>query len=73
MSTDHSAAIAKSGMLPDVPAKFEAPVAAHVVDRQRLHERLTAGLEGPVTLITATAGWGKTLLAGSWVAAGAGG
>jgi LuxR family maltose regulon positive regulatory protein len=48
-------------------------VATHVVERPRLHDRLTAGLESPVTLLAAPAGWGKTLLAGSWIAAGAGG
>ena len=55
------------------PAKFAVPVATQVVERARLHERLTAGLAGGTTLIAATAGWGKTMLAGSWVAAGAGG
>ncbi|MGD9528113.1 MAG: LuxR C-terminal-related transcriptional regulator [Pseudonocardia sp.] len=49
------------------------PIATQVVERARLHERLTAGLDAGTTLIAATAGWGKTMLAGSWVAAGAGG
>ena len=57
----------------DRPAKFAVPVAAQVVERARLHERLTAGLAAGTTLIAATAGWGKTMLAGSWVAAGASG
>jgi LuxR family maltose regulon positive regulatory protein len=70
--TDHPGQMS-AGSLLDAPAKFAAPVATHVVARQRLHERLTEGLECPITLIAATAGWGKTLLAGSWVAAGAGG
>src|SRR3954471_22845037 len=54
------------------PAKFAVPVATQVVPRPRLHARLTAATTGPVRLITAAAGWGKTLLAASWVAAGAG-
>ena len=45
----------------------------HTVPRPRLHALLTAGLSGPVTLVAAAAGWGKTLLATSWTAAGAGG
>jgi LuxR family maltose regulon positive regulatory protein len=55
------------------PAKFAAPVATHVIVRPRLLSRLDAGLDCPVTLVAATAGWGKTLLVGSWVAGGAGG
>ena len=73
MSADHPAGVNGAGPRPETPAKFEAPVATHVVPRQRLHDRLTAGLDGAVTLLAATAGWGKTMFAGSWVAAGAGG
>ncbi len=58
---------------PDVPAKFAVPVATHVVPRPRLHARLDAGVSGGVTLVAAGPGWGKSLLVGSWVAAGAGG
>jgi LuxR family maltose regulon positive regulatory protein len=57
----------------DVPAKLAVPVVAHVIARPRLDEMLTAGLECPVTLLAATAGWGKTTLTASWIAAGAGG
>ena len=53
--------------------KFAAPVVVDVIDRPRLHARLTAGAEHPVTVIAAAAGWGKTLLAASWVGTGAGG
>ncbi|HWM05561.1 MAG TPA: LuxR C-terminal-related transcriptional regulator [Actinophytocola sp.] len=53
--------------------KFAVPLATHVVPRPRLHARLTAGLECSCTLIAAPAGWGKTLLAGSWLADGAAG
>lgn len=53
---------------PDV--KFAVPLATHLVSRPRLHARLTAGLQSSCTLIAAPAGWGKTLLAGSWLAEG---
>ena len=50
--------------------KFAVPLATHLVPRPRLHARLTAGLQSCCTLIAAPAGWGKTLLAGSWLAEG---
>ena len=46
------------------------PLATHLVSRPRLHARLTAGLQSCCMLIAAPAGWGKTLLAGSWLAEG---
>jgi LuxR family transcriptional regulator, maltose regulon positive regulatory protein len=55
------------------PARFDAPIATHVVDRPRLCTRLTEGLDAGTVLVAATAGWGKTLLAASWVGAAAGG
>jgi LuxR family transcriptional regulator, maltose regulon positive regulatory protein len=58
---------------PDVPAKFAVPVATHVVPRPRLHARLDAGIADGVVLVAAGPGWGKSLLVGSWAAAGAGG
>jgi LuxR family maltose regulon positive regulatory protein len=58
---------------PARPAKFATPVVNHVVARPRLYALLTAGLRCPVTMVAATAGWGKTLLAASWIAAGAAG
>jgi len=50
--------------------KFAVPLATHLVSRPRLHARLTAGLQSSCTLIAAPAGWGKTLLVGSWLAKG---
>lgn len=67
------AAGSPAGTRSDVPAKFAVPVATHVVARPRLHAALSAGLASPVTLLAATAGWGKTLLVGSWIAGGADG
>ena len=54
-------------------AKYAIPLATHVVPRPRLYERLTAGLEAPVTLLAAQAGWGKTLLTSSWLGVGGAG
>ena len=54
-------------------AKFAVPLATHLVPRPRLHARLTAGLQSSCTLIAAPAGWGKTLLAASWLAEGGAG
>ena len=54
----------------DSDVKFAVPLATHLVSRPRLHARLTAGLQSCCTLIAAPAGWGKTLLAGSWLAEG---
>ena len=54
----------------DWDVKFAVPLATHLVSRPRLHARLTAGLQSCCTLIAAPAGWGKTLLAGSWLAEG---
>src|SRR6185312_13392013 len=48
-------------------AEYPVPMAGHVIDRRRLHDRLTAMADVPVTLISAPAGSGKTLLAASWV------
>ncbi|GLZ47562.1 LuxR family transcriptional regulator [Actinomycetospora sp. NBRC 106375] len=51
-----------------------APVATHVVGRPRLQALLDrATAEAAVTLVVGPAGWGKTLLVGSWLATGAGG
>jgi hypothetical protein len=64
---------AATAVAADWDGKFAAPVAAHLVSRPRLHARLTAGLQFSCTLIAAPAGWGKTLLAGSWLAEGGAG
>ena len=53
-----------------VDAKFAVPIVTHLVPRPRLHARMTGGLEHSCTLIGAPAGWGKTLLAGSWLVEG---
>ena len=58
---------------PDTPAKFAIPVATHVVERPRLLARVAAGVSDGVTVIAAAAGWGKSLLVGSWAAGGADG
>ena len=50
-------------------AKFAVPRALHVVARTRLYDRLDAGAESPASLVSASAGWGKTLLVSSWLGA----
>jgi LuxR family transcriptional regulator, maltose regulon positive regulatory protein len=57
----------------DWDGKFAVPLATHLVSRPRLHARLTAGLQSSCTLVAAPAGWGKTLLVGSWLAEGGAG
>ncbi|MDD7942484.1 LuxR C-terminal-related transcriptional regulator [Actinomycetospora lutea] len=47
---------------------FAAPVATHVVERPRLHAALQTLSARPATLVCGPAGWGKTLLVGSWLA-----
>ncbi|MDD7921566.1 helix-turn-helix transcriptional regulator [Actinomycetospora callitridis] len=49
--------------------KYAVPVALHVVDRPRLYDLLDIAGESPVTLLSASAGWGKTVLVGSWLTA----
>ena len=57
----------------DVPllvTKLRVPPAPEwLLARPRLLERLTEGTEGPLTLVAAPAGAGKTMLLGSWVRA----
>lgn len=47
-----------------------AVVKPPVLERPRLLDRLSEGVRGPLTLISAPAGSGKTVLASSWVSAG---
>jgi len=54
--------------LPLLAAKLQPPrLRTGLVPRGRLLERLDAGHEGALTLITAPAGFGKTTLANQWV------
>ncbi len=55
-----------------VAAKLSRPrVPLGFVPRQRLIDMLDIGSGRPVTLVSAGAGWGKTLLVASWAATGA--
>ena len=48
--------------------KLQRPrVTAHLVTRPRLVERLSRGLAGPLTLVCASAGYGKTTLVSAWI------
>src|SRR4051794_4218744 len=49
--------------------KFSPPVVTNVVARSRLQPPGTERVAAPVTLVAATAGWGKTIFAASWLAA----
>src|SRR4051794_25309654 len=51
------------------PGKFSPPVVANVVRRARLHPPASGQAAAPVTIVAATAGWGKTIFAASWLAA----
>ena len=51
--------------------KFSPPVVTNVVHRLRLDPLVTARSAAPATVVAATAGWGKTIFAASWLAAGA--
>jgi len=58
---------------PIMGAKFRiAAIKSPVLTRWRLLDRLSDGTQGPLTLISAPAGSGKTMLASSWTSAGAG-
>ncbi len=48
-------------------AEYPVPMAGHVVERRRLHDRLSALADVPVTVVAAPPGSGKTLLVASWV------
>ncbi len=53
--------------LPVLETKFYVPPArANIVRRPHLLERLNEGLRGPLTLIAAPAGYGKTTLMAEW-------
>ncbi len=45
---------------------FVPPLRPNLVRRPRLLEKLSAGMEGALTLISAPAGYGKTTLIGEW-------
>ena len=48
--------------------KLQRPrVPRHFVPRPRLSERLDQGAQGPLTLVCAAAGYGKTTLVSSWI------
>jgi LuxR family transcriptional regulator, maltose regulon positive regulatory protein len=48
---------------------FAPPPSLQSVERQRLTQRLDAGLQGKLTLVCAPAGFGKSTLLGAWVQA----
>jgi LuxR family maltose regulon positive regulatory protein len=55
-------------MYPLINTKFGIPSTRPVlVPRQRIIERLNAGMHAKITLISALAGFGKTTLAAAWL------
>src|SRR5438132_8825061 len=70
----HSVQTAVSGMRSDaltllLATKLHRPLPrAHLVRRPQLAERLTQGVMGPLTLVSAPAGFGKTTLLAQWLA-----
>ncbi|BEL06656.1 LuxR C-terminal-related transcriptional regulator [Actinoplanes sichuanensis] len=57
--------------MPFVPVKIAQPrVARAGVDRRRLFDLLDAAMDTPVTVVSAGAGWGKTMLVSAWARAG---
>ncbi|RKR87520.1 LuxR family maltose regulon positive regulatory protein [Micromonospora pisi] len=57
----------RGGAPPLLEAKLAvAPLPGAVVARPRLHTLLENGSAGPVTVVSAPAGWGKTTLLSSW-------
>jgi LuxR family maltose regulon positive regulatory protein len=58
---------APSGLVRYVDAKMSRPRMGRAeVRRQRLIDQLNAGMQNPVTLVCAGAGWGKTVLVSAW-------
>ncbi|GIE36195.1 LuxR family transcriptional regulator [Actinoplanes italicus] len=56
--------------MPLISVKVAQPrIARAGVDRQRLFELLDSAMDTPVTLISAGAGWGKTMLVSAWARA----
>ncbi|WP_432834912.1 LuxR C-terminal-related transcriptional regulator [Dactylosporangium sp. CA-092794] len=53
-----------------IPDRAMPPLPGVHLERTRLLDHLDAAVEHPVTLICAPTGWGKTVLAGSWIRAG---
>ncbi|WP_239075669.1 LuxR C-terminal-related transcriptional regulator [Planosporangium flavigriseum] len=57
--------------MPLLTSKLTVPVLPNgLVTRPRLVEMLDAGIRGPLTVLSAPAGWGKTALLNAWVRAG---
>ncbi|HEX6540932.1 MAG TPA: hypothetical protein VF040_04195, partial [Ktedonobacterales bacterium] len=68
----HEAGAQSSGSPPAMPLLatklFIPPIRPNLVPRPRLLSQLEVGLRGPLTVIVAPAGWGKTSLLSAWCA-----
>jgi LuxR family maltose regulon positive regulatory protein len=57
----------RAALLPLIPVKMARPrVARAGVDRPRLFGLLDGAMSTPITLVSAGAGWGKTMLVSAW-------
>lgn len=66
--SSRSLAVPSDGSAPLLATKLYLPrPRTHIVARPRLLARLEAGLRGPLTLIAAPAGFGKTTLLADWL------
>ena len=71
-TTRSEPAVRRRPVVPFPAAKLVPPAApARLVQRPRLHELIERGTEGLVTLVSAHAGTGKTVLLSSWAGAAA--
>ena len=72
MNEDNGSATDKGGLIPLLATKLRQPrVRASIVARKRLTERLDAGLNRALTLVSAPVGFGKTTLLSEWLAGAA--
>ena len=65
---DETVATRRQGGIPIIRTKLHRPpVNDRLVGRGRLHERLDLGLQMPLTVVSAPAGYGKSMLVSHWV------
>ena len=57
----------RQGELPIIRTRLHRPpVTGRLVCRERLHERMDLGLQMPLTVVSAPAGYGKSMLVSHW-------
>ena len=64
---DETVATLRQGDVPIIRTKLHRPpVTDRLVCRRRLHERMDLGLQTPLTVVSAPAGYGKSVLVSHW-------